>query len=198
MNKSFYIFFIMDEVVVTKQSVPTTTRMRFYFVRHGESITNAKGLFCGSMNSPLTELGFAQAERAADFLHDTPIDWLATSPMVRAKATADIIAARHNLNLIIDPRLAEHAKGQLEGTPHHKVESRDWDSVPGAEAMQQLYDRVNASLVDLSHLDGTGLIVSHAGVARAIQAIRDGVPARDLYSLKKAGNAEPYFVDIAI
>lgn len=171
--------------------------MRFYFLRHGESVANANGQFCGSIDSPLTERGITQAERAAEFFTDIHIDWIATSPMRRAKATADLVAHRCGLSLIVDARLAEHTKGELEGTPHRKIASRDWDHVTGAETMQQLYDRVLASLTDLSLLDGTGIIVSHAGVARAIQAIHDSIPAQDLYGLKKAGNAEPYLVDLS-
>lgn len=171
--------------------------MDFWFVRHGESAHNAEGLFCGSINSPLTGAGFLQAEKAAEFFTGIWVDWVVTSPLQRAVVTAKAIESTTGMQAIVDPRLSEHAKGVLEGTPYRKMSSHEWDTVPGAETMQHLYRRVHDSLSDLVLLGGTGIIVSHAGVARAIQSIQQGTPAADLYNLNKVRNAEPYKVEIS-
>jgi broad specificity phosphatase PhoE len=171
--------------------------LRFWFVRHGQSVHNAAGLFCGSIDSPLTDAGRAQAEHTASFFTDVTCDWLVTSPQQRAYDTAAIIATRHNLSVRIDERLREHAKGDLEDTPHVAVKSHAWRNVPGAESMASLHERTLQALRELSSRAGTGIVVAHAGVARAIQSIHDGTPPDELYDLKKVGNAQPYLVELS-
>ena len=171
--------------------------MRFYFVRHGESIHNAMGLFCGSLDSPLTRKGEGEARTAALALDHVALDWVVSSPLVRARYTAEAITSHHGLRVELDPRLAEHTKGVVEGTPHHKMPSAAWPSIDGAESMTELYARVYAALVSISARTGTGVVVAHAGVARAIEAIHHGTAPEDLYGLKKAGNAAPYLVEMS-
>ncbi len=170
--------------------------MRFWFVRHGESFHNSKSLFCGSIDSPLTELGVNQSLHVAQFFVREQIDWVASSPLKRARQTAECVAAAVGLGVTIDGRLTEHTKGVLEGEPYRKMRSSEWVNVDGAEPMVDLYTRVEECLKDLSVLGGVGVVVSHAGVGRAIQAIRRQVEPESLYELKKVGNADPYLVNL--
>ena len=63
----------------------------FYFVRHGESEHNQRGLVAGGKtDSPLTEKGIAQALDLKDKILAVGIEHLISSPMVRAKKTAEI------------------------------------------------------------------------------------------------------------
>lgn len=170
--------------------------MQFWFVRHGESEHNAQGMFCGSLDSPLTTKGHQQARQAAQFFLDKQCQWIVTSPLVRAYETAEPIARQQKLHLIIDSRLKEHSKGDKENTEYMKMRSFQWRDIPGAEPMESLYERTLSSLQDLSELNGVGIIVSHAGVARAVEAIRTQTSPAELYDLGKVGNAEPYLVTI--
>ena len=170
--------------------------MRFWFVRHGESSHNAAGLFCGSLDSDLTTKGYEQARVAASSLANKEIDWIVSSPLSRASITARIIAAQHGLRVEHDRRLTEHCKGELEGSPHYKIPSDQWGSVPGAEKMVEMYARVHDALGALLSHPGTGVVVSHAGVARAIAAVNSRIDPAQLYSLAKIDNAEPVLVEI--
>ena len=63
--------------------------MKVYVVRHGESETNAKGLWTGWVNVHLTDLGREQAQKVGNFLKDIPFDKIYSSDLVRAMETAE-------------------------------------------------------------------------------------------------------------
>src|SRR3989344_5936185 len=65
--------------------------MNVYFVRHGESEGN-KLQKAQNSETPLSTQGRKQASIVANRLKETPIDVLYSSPYVRAKQTAEIIA----------------------------------------------------------------------------------------------------------
>ena len=87
----------------------------FYFVRHGETETNAAGLIAGSLDVVLTARGREQAFAAGEALSSEPITAIYVSPLKRARETAEPIAARFHLPLIILDDLAERRWGALEG-----------------------------------------------------------------------------------
>jgi len=70
--------------------------MNVYFVRHGESEGNKKKFHQGE-EVPLSKKGFAQAKAVARRLKNIDIDLIYSSPYLRARQTASIIA--HELNL---------------------------------------------------------------------------------------------------
>jgi probable phosphoglycerate mutase len=85
-------------------------------IRHGETAHNADGrLSTAAPGGPLTDLGLEQAERLADTLATTPLEAVYTSPLVRARQTAEAIAHRHGLSAIPRADLAEISTGELDG-----------------------------------------------------------------------------------
>lgn len=90
-----------------------------FLLRHGESTANAAGLFTGSLDVGLTPLGQRQSRRAAALINDAGhrVDLLLTSPMTRARATADLAAEAlaGQPPVEIDCRLAERSYGALTG-----------------------------------------------------------------------------------
>ncbi|MGZ8230321.1 MAG: histidine phosphatase family protein, partial [Burkholderiales bacterium] len=89
-------------------NVPNAVFTRpFYFLRHGETETNAAGLVAGSLDVDLTARGREQALAAAEALADEPITGVYTSPLKRARETAEPIAARLRLPLNVVEDLAE-------------------------------------------------------------------------------------------
>jgi len=79
-----------------------------WWVRHGQSTWNALDRLQGhELGPPLTDLGRAQAETAAEALARRPVDQVLSSPAVRARQTAEIIAARLGLEVVIEPLLLE-------------------------------------------------------------------------------------------
>ena len=73
------------------------TALRFIiFLRHGQAINNTKRLLAGrTPGVPLTEVGIDQAERIGKFLKPFNISAIYSSPIERAKNTAEIVA-KHN------------------------------------------------------------------------------------------------------
>jgi phosphohistidine phosphatase len=83
--------------------------MRCYFLRHGVAVEPES--WSGSdFERPLTREGCARMELEARAIDDLSLDldWIVTSPLLRAKQTAEIVAARLNMRagLVEDPRLA--------------------------------------------------------------------------------------------
>lgn len=70
--------------------------MIIYLVRHGQTLGNAKG-FYQSATTPLSPEGETQAAKLAERLKDISIDEIWTSPMTRAKHTAEIINQYQNV-----------------------------------------------------------------------------------------------------
>ena len=136
----------------------------FYFLRHGETDLNARQLIAGSIDTELTELGRRQALDAADALADEPITAIYSSPLRRARDTAEPIATRLGLPVVIIAELAERNWGSLEGKPRgsHKR------GVPaeGAESFEAFAERV---LRGFAQVDSqVPLIVGHSGLHRVL------------------------------
>lgn len=78
------------------------------WVRHGQSTWNVIDRMQGhELSPPLTDLGREQAERAAKLLVNQDVVRILTSPAVRARQTADIIADRLTLEVVEEPLLLE-------------------------------------------------------------------------------------------
>jgi len=71
---------------------------RFYFVRHGESVSNISDIHYGPQG-PLSEEGIKQSEFLSKRLAAIPFDAILSSPFERAKQTAEIIAKPHPLTI---------------------------------------------------------------------------------------------------
>jgi len=84
------------------------------WVRHGQSTWNVLDRMQGqAVHPPLTALGREQAAKAAESLATLDATEILSSPAVRARETADIIAARLGLEVQVEPLLLE--KGLEEG-----------------------------------------------------------------------------------
>jgi broad specificity phosphatase PhoE len=76
----------------------------FYFLRHGE--TDWKAGIRGNPISSSMPLGIAQAQAAAERLTEVSIDRIVSSPLIRALATAAIVAERLQKPIPLDRALA--------------------------------------------------------------------------------------------
>ncbi|MGC8861269.1 MAG: histidine phosphatase family protein, partial [Armatimonadota bacterium] len=95
-----------------------------YLVRHGESAYNSEGRIQGQHDPPLTELGLRQAELVAGRLAEEKFDAVYSSDLVRARATAEVIAAGLGLSCETTPLLREARLGVIEGLTRAEVESK--------------------------------------------------------------------------
>ncbi len=92
--------------------------MEIYLVRHGQDLDNANGILNGHRDQDLTPLGIQQTDSAADLLIGRNIDVICSSPSLRARHTAQIIADKLNLAEVETlPNLIERDFGTLTGKP---------------------------------------------------------------------------------
>lgn len=110
---------------------PTTISL----VRHGH-IVNRERVFHGRLSGfPLSAEGVAQAEAAARFLQDRPIAAIYSSPMLRARQTAEIIQTAFSEPPPIEEEpLLNEIYSPFDGRPHAEMEGRDWDFYTGIDA----------------------------------------------------------------
>ena len=175
-------------------------------VRHGESTANARGIWQGQMEFPLSEEGRRQAALAGRALARSPLDGLYSSPLSRAFETAEII--RRETAFAREPvpvdGLSERSGGMLEGRTWAEQEETNpefakkflgipeeerWALV-GAETDEQVMERFGRALswIRVRHPEGSRLvIVSHGGVTRAF--LRDLFGPETLPGTQRAANA---------
>lgn len=140
----------------------------FYYIRHGQTDWNVERRFQGNMDIPLNETGIAQAHAAKDSLAGLAITHIYSSPLKRARVTADI--ANEALGLTIkDMRgLMEVNFGVLEGTLRPTGGFADgWkegNTPDNAESYVDFSIRVIAAINSVLENEGTPLIVAHGGV----------------------------------
>jgi len=158
-----------------------------YLIRHGESVSNAAGRVQGQEDVELSATGIAQAQAVATWSRalierpDAPqIEELWSSPLRRARETAEAIAAATGLPLRIDDQLRELHAGVFQGHLWADLESRFPDAVarwrsgdaeyaiPGGESRAQLAARGRTALERLASRPARGmLVVAHGGILTA-------------------------------
>lgn len=147
----------------------------FVFLRHGESIGNAESRWQGQLDYALTERGRAQARALAErwISEAAKFDLIISSPLVRAKETADIIASALGAKIELDPILLERNIGEMEGLTMEEVQKipqppyiTPYDPIGGeGEGDWALFLRAGQALHDLVRRPpGSYLIVSHGGL----------------------------------
>lgn len=141
----------------------------FYFIRHGETDWNKKGLLMGHMDIPLNQTGLEQAELAQHKLMSQGIGSVFSSPLMRAYETAKIIIGSKDNKIQILHGLKE--RGFPSGVLHDDLEHITTDNLPKPfEKWSEFSTRVAVSL-DYILAQKTvlpSLIVAHGGVLVAI------------------------------
>jgi broad specificity phosphatase PhoE len=92
--------------------------INIYLARHGQDEDNANGLLNGQRNKPLTQQGIDQAEKLSAKIQKAGLDFdvIYTSPLTRAKTTAQIIADQTpNPVIKVLPELIERDFGVMTG-----------------------------------------------------------------------------------
>lgn len=89
--------------------------MKLYIVRHGETEWNKKRKIQGQVDIPLNEFGRTLAKKTAKGLAEVSFDVCYSSPLSRAKETAELILDGRNTPIIEDERIMEMSFGDYEG-----------------------------------------------------------------------------------
>jgi probable phosphoglycerate mutase len=152
---------------------------RLVLIRHGESEGNRERVFTRTPDVPLTTAGRAQVGRAAEWIAARYAPRrVVSSPFVRARETAEIVASRLGLGVEVEDDLRERSYGELAGQPYASVRDlADYDPTtywlwrpPGGETLVQVAARAGAVLdrVARSSADGDVVVVSHGAVMLAL------------------------------
>jgi broad specificity phosphatase PhoE len=144
----------------------------FWFLRHGETDWNAQNLSQGAVDIPLNETGLAQARSASLLLRGRGIRAIISSPLSRAKVTADIAAAQLGLPVQIDDGLKEVAFGVMEGKPMSEWFQPWVDGLltpEGAESFPALTKRAVAAVNRCIARPPVVLVVAHGALFRALR-----------------------------
>ena len=150
--------------------------MRIYAARHGQVQWNLENKVCGRTDQPLTELGLQQARLLAERTKDLKIDVILSSPLLRARQTAEPTAALHGLEILVDDRLIEQDYGIYEGVSRFDegflANKRHFAfRYPGGESMMDVAARVYSLLEEIreTYAGQNVLLLCHGGICRVIR-----------------------------
>jgi broad specificity phosphatase PhoE len=164
-------------------SESSTLPLRLILARHGEAEGSREFRFNGSSDVALTPHGEAQAQRLAVALAPFDLAAVYASPLLRAKATAEAIAAAAHPSLPLEmlPDLREQSYGSWERLTAVEARARDpkrfaaWSAgmriaPPAGETLGALRRRVVAcvSLIAERHPGQTVALVAHVGPIKAL------------------------------
>ena len=166
--------------------------MNLYLIRHGQTEFSRENRFCGTSDPPLTDAGQAMADAFAQAYAKVAWDAIYTSPMLRARQTADALARAIGVTAVIEDGLKEIAYGEWEGLTVDAVEAR-WpeayaywaDDVasrgtPGGETAFHVAARAMRAVeaIRTRHETGNVLLVSHKATLRIITCALLGLDVR--------------------
>lgn len=149
-----------------------------YLVRHGQSTWNAAGRWQGQANPPLNAVGRAQAQALARRLQYDHVQAIYSSPLARARETAEILGAAVRLPVTFERQLIERDVGLWSGLNGELVRqhwpeyfTRGWHiaGAPGGEQQAELNARAAAVFgrIVAAHPTENVVVVSHGGTLLA-------------------------------
>jgi len=195
---------------------------RLLIIRHGETEWNREERFRGRADLGLTPKGRAQAEALARRLSSWDIAAVYSSPLRRARQTADIIARSKGLEARILEDLIDIDYGQWQGLSPEEAAARDgglfclWSSAPhrvkfpGGESLDDVRERATRALAYIRdrHPGETIAAVSHVVVCRVLilallewdnshfWKIRQDLTALNLFELRERFNVALVINDV--
>ena len=169
-------------------------KTRILLVRHCESQGNGQGIFQGHIDCDVSENGKKQLELLSLRLRNWKLDAIVSSPLLRARRTAEAVNQYHHLPIEINEDLIEIDAGEYNGKLWADLprlfpeETSRWYrdpgsfSAPGGESMRQVYDRAWRGLLQVaqSHRGQTVCVVSHGSAMRCILCRAMGKPLEEL------------------
>lgn len=169
--------------------------MKVKFVRHGQTDLNSPiRKMQGISDYDLNSNGIEQAEETRDKLVNEDFDIIISSPLKRAKHTAEIINEKKNVPLILDDRIKERNYGKLEGQIFKKEYCNlnfDFESIDG-ESLEKYETRLKEFLQSIKdeYSDKKVLVVAHNGVISVLSCILEGMPEDGNFEARGIKNGE--------
>jgi broad specificity phosphatase PhoE len=180
-----------------KGSNETGMKQTLLFIRHGQSTWNAEHRLPGQLlGIDLDDAGRRQAARLADALSVLPISAIITSPLERARETAEILAEARHLPLYYEPELMDTNVGHFAGMDYNELRKSDeaWKAFvrnpavapPDVETFPQVQERSLAAVDRWRAKEGIGdylAFVAHADIVKLLIAHYTGLDAAKAGSL---------------
>lgn len=159
-------------------------------LRHGETVGQSSIRLYGATDIALSPVGEQQAARAAAALRTHAFSRIVSSPLQRARKTAEIVHAAQLTPgpLAILHDLREVDFGAWEGLTWAEVAERDPDNhrlwqqtrphftYPRGESRPDFLRRIHAAAREIPHASGPTLAVLHKGVIKAVITALTGMP----------------------
>lgn len=172
-----------------------------WLVRHGETDWNREQRLMGQLDIPLNAEGMRQAAELAAELTGQVFDALFSSDQLRARQTAEVLAAALNLPLHLDPRLREEHLGAWQGLTHAEIQARypgqweqrradppDFRPPGGGETIAEMAARACAAVDEIAaaHPRGRVLVVSHGILIAALLCRANNLPLARIFDQNPA------------
>ncbi len=159
------------------------TGSQLLVIRHGQTEWSKTGKHTGRTDIPLTDVGRDEAAAASRTLADWHLDRVYSSPLVRARETAQIVDP--NADVTIDPSLVEWDYGTYEGvrTSETREEIPEWSvwthPIVGGESVEEVGERADDFLARFDHEVGNGnaAVFAHGHLLAVLIARWCGLPA---------------------
>ncbi|MBR7142113.1 MAG: histidine phosphatase family protein [Clostridia bacterium] len=165
-----------------------------YFVRHGEAVSNVKGLYAGVTDVELTQNGKDQLSFLEERFKDIALDAVYTSPLQRARQTAEALNRYPRAPLVEEAGLKEWNGGLWENARWDELPTlypKEWDlwehalhllRIPGGESLDEFADRCLHTVERLvrENEGKTIAVSSHGGVLRVLLWLYKGNPRDSL------------------
>lgn len=181
-------------------TLPDGVTHRVVLMRHAEPSARARGWCYGKLDVGLGDSGRAQAATAASAFSRGDLSVVVSSPRIRAKQTAQVLATAVDAPLHEDDRLAEIDFGEFEGRTYEEIEASHPEAYaawmhspttmrfPGGESFAEMKVRVLEAVRALrSARPGETIgVVSHGGVGRIIIADALRMPDEAIFALEQS------------
>lgn len=152
------------------------TNTRLGLLRHGQTDWNINFLLQGATDVPMNDTGRQQIHLASKAIARSDWDIVLTSPLSRARQTAEILSGIVGFEEIVEePLLIERSFGVAEGLSHEqwKASFSSLDEIPGGESRSQLEQRTRDLLSSIAseYAGKRVLAVSHGALIRTVLAL---------------------------
>lgn len=166
-------------------------RAAFFLLRHGETTLNREDRARGRSEVPLDGLGQSQVEQAADWLKNHPISAILSSPVERARESAQLLGQILGVPVAFDERLASFDLGDFAGQPSSDMgavfeEAKENPNEPvgtSGESFSDFQGRLQSLVADILSASASAgpltaqappLLVTHDSVIRQIGEMLNG------------------------
>ena len=174
--------------------------MKIYMIRHGETNWNKERKLQGRSDIALNEYGKELAHITSEAMKDIPFDVVYSSPLIRAKETAEILTKNRNLEIQTNDLLVEMSFGEGEGASlpqihaHPEMNLHNFIHNPGSytppvggETFEELYERCKVFMENFvlpaENKYDTMLIVGHGALIRGLIHYINHRPTEDFWCI---------------